>query len=172
MLVARHPDQPGLRVLISQKCNLIEDSKKVPVGFTIESGEHGPHVRWSTAPVDIDAEELLAPRKPGPKPYKQTVAERFLQDHLAGGPKRRADVVASGTKVYLSEDTIDRVAAKLGVTKDYVGKEAVWGLPRGRGTQREDLTDPAGHPDLPHVPHDPHVPQPPHAAAGSRGGQS
>ena len=83
LLVARHPDDPGLRVLLSQKCNLIEDSKKPTLGFRIaKRDDGGPHLEWLPDPVQIDAEELLSPRKPGPTPDTLEKAKSYLRDHL------------------------------------------------------------------------------------------
>ena len=90
LLVAKHPEDAGLRVLLSQKCNLIEDGKKQTLGFRIVKGDDGrPYLEWLEEPVEIDAEELLAPRKPGPRPDVQGKAEAFLRNHLARGPKLR-----------------------------------------------------------------------------------
>ena len=138
LLVARHPDDPGLRVLLSQKCNLIEDSKKQTLGFRIaKRDDGGPHLEWLPDPVQIDAEELLAPRKPGPTPDTLEKAKAYLRDHLSQGPKRRRDIIESGKKVHLNERTLDRAADAIGVVSTPQGKERLWGLRSGEGRGHE-----------------------------------
>jgi hypothetical protein len=130
LLVAKHPEDPGLRVLLSQKCNLIEEAKRPPLGFRIEKDGRGrPRVEWLADEITIDADELLGPRKPGPKPDTLETAKRYVRDHLANGPKIRRDVVEAGEKTGLSESSIDRAARDLGVVKAWQGKERLWSLP-------------------------------------------
>ncbi len=130
VLVAKHPEDPGLRVMVSQKCNLCSEDRKVPRAFRIAKDEDGrPRLEWLAEAPNIDADELLAPRKPGPKADKVEQAKQYLRDHLTKGRKRRRDIVESGAKLGLSESSIDRAARALDVRKDYEGKERMWSLP-------------------------------------------
>lgn len=132
LLVARHPEDPALRVVISQKCNLVPDETKRPIAFRIGQDEsRRPRVEWLTEEIDIDADELLAPRKPGPTADTFEQAKRFLADTLANGPKRRRDVVDSARKVNLSDSSIERAMRALRVVSSPDGKERVWSLSTG-----------------------------------------
>ncbi|MBI5071263.1 MAG: AAA family ATPase [Deltaproteobacteria bacterium] len=129
LLVARHPDDNALRVLLSQKCNLIEEEKRPPLGFRVAKDTSGrPRVEWLTDELDIDADTLLAPPKPGPKPDVIEKAKAYVRDHLQHGPKPRCDVVEAGRNAGLNEKAIDRAAAALGVKKEAQGRERVWSL--------------------------------------------
>ena len=130
LLVARHPDDPALRVVVVQKCNLIPDENRRPIAFRIGQDERRrPRVEWLEEAPDIDADELLAPRKPGPRPDAIERARAYLRDHLASGPKLRGDVMSSAQGVNLSESTVDRAAESLRVVKGWQGKERTWSLP-------------------------------------------
>jgi hypothetical protein len=129
LLVARHPEDPALRVVISQKCNLVPDGVKRPIAFRIgQDGRGRPRIEWLEEEIDIDADELLAPRKPGPKADTLETAKRYIRDHLADGPKPRAIVVDGARKAGLSDSSVDRAQRELGVVSTPQGKERVWSL--------------------------------------------
>ena len=77
----------------------------------------------------IDVDELLAPRKPGPRPDTLETAKRYLSDLLATGPKYRVDVLEAASKVHLSERAIERAAEAIGVVSRPDGKKRLWSLP-------------------------------------------
>ncbi len=132
VLVAKHPEDAGLRVVASQKCNLCAEDKKVPRAFRIGKDDLGrPRLEWlalaDTPAIDVD--ELLAPRKPGPKADTLETAKRYLADLLTNGPKLRRDVLEAGAKVRLNEKAIQRAANALGVRSEAHGRERLWSLP-------------------------------------------
>jgi RecA-family ATPase len=130
LLVAKHPDDPELRVVLSQKCNLIEAAKRPPVAFRIRKDADGrPYLEWQEGAVEIDADALLGPAKPGPKPDTLEAAKRFLTDYLASGPKRRQDVIEAAAKVKLSERAVERAMRALAIISTAAGKERLWRLP-------------------------------------------
>lgn len=133
LLVARHPEDPALRVVVVQKCNELPDSNRVPIAFRIGQDRHGrPRVEWLPDAVEIDADELLGPRKPGPKPDTLDNAKRYLRDHLADGPKKRSDVLHGALRVRLDEKVMERAARDLGclsVPNPDNRKERMWSLP-------------------------------------------
>jgi len=129
LLVARHPEDRGLRILLSQKCNLIEDEKRLPRGFRIGKDSEGrPRVEWLAEEIDIDAEQLLAPRKPGPKPDTLEKAKGYLKDHLQHGPKLRRDLLVAGEKLGLNEKALERAARALRIRSTAQGREREWSL--------------------------------------------
>jgi hypothetical protein len=129
VLVAKHPDDPALRVLASQKCNLCADDRKVPQAFRIGQDSRGrPRLEWLADAPPIDVDELLAPKKPGPAPDVLEKAKQYVRDHLANGPKLRRDVVEAGQHVNLNEKAIQRAANALGVRSEAQGRERLWSL--------------------------------------------
>lgn len=133
VLVAKHPEDPRLRVVISQKSNLAADDKKRPQGFVIETDARGrPRVEWEQEPVEIHADELLGPKRPGPSPAVLEQAKRYIQDHLADGKKPRSFIVDGWVKTGGSIPTLDRAARELKLVStpnDANAKERDWSLP-------------------------------------------
>lgn len=134
VLVAKHPEDHGLRVVISQKCNLIEEAKKIPGAFRIrQDGGGRPRIEWVADAPEIDVDELLGPRKPGPKPDVIEKARRYLHDHLPiGTKKRRDDILHSAAKVGFNEKAMERAFADLkGLSEPDPenGKKRLWSLP-------------------------------------------
>jgi putative DNA primase/helicase len=129
LLVARHPEDHDLRVMLSQKCNLIEEAKRPPRGFRIARDAAGrPRLEWLPDDVGIDAEELLGPRKPGPTPDMLERAKAYLADHLKDGPKRRQLLLELAERVHFNERLMERAAKALGVKSTSVGREREWSL--------------------------------------------
>jgi AAA domain-containing protein len=130
VLVAKHPEDATLRVMLSQKCNIIGEEKKRPQGFRIGTDPKGrPKCEWLAGSVEIDAEQLLGPKRPGPAPAEREKAERFLRDFLADGEKAREVVVAAAEATDIDERMLDRAATHIGVTRRPEGKRRFWSLP-------------------------------------------
>jgi hypothetical protein len=120
VLVAKHPEDPELRVITSQKCNLCSDEKKVPRAFHIGQDEAGrPRLEWEDdAPLASDGspvtpDYLLDRKKPGPEPVQIDKAEQYIADHLANGPKPREDVIEAAKHLPISGATMDRAARRM-----------------------------------------------------------
>jgi archaellum biogenesis ATPase FlaH len=136
LLVARHPDDPGLRIVIPQKANLVADGLKAPIGFRIVESVGAddrarPRLAWEREVAPINADELLAvPRnKPGPRPHVAARAELFLRDQLARGPRSRKAIMENAKNENLNEKAVERAATTLGVVRDPSGQERLWALP-------------------------------------------
>lgn len=135
LLVARHPDDPSLRIVVPQKGNLVADGKKTPIGFRIIESITPPGAKvraqlaWNRDVPHINADELLAPPKPGPRAVIGPQAEQFLRGFLANGPRSRAEVLHAASGLGLNDRAVERAATALGVTRDPNGKERVWSLP-------------------------------------------
>jgi len=133
LLVARHPNDETLRVIVVQKGNLAQDSKRKPVGFRVESHDSGHAViEWEPGDIEIDAEELLAQRRPGPTPKTKDRAKEFLRAFLAAGPRLREDVVGAADAAGLNEKTLERAVRDLridSVPHDDDPKKRLWALP-------------------------------------------
>ncbi len=121
-LVARSPTDPDgkKRLMIPVKNNLGNDSTGLEfVLSAIHSGGQ-PIVEWSAVPVDMSADEALAPpeRRRGPDPDERDEAEEFLAAALADGPRLAREVFKAAKAADISERTLRRAKKTLGVEVD------------------------------------------------------
>jgi hypothetical protein len=128
LLLARHPDDPDLRVLTQtkNKCGPPAPS----LGFRIASDDRGRAlVEWA-GPVDLTADELCA-APPGKRPRERAV--EWLQAELAYGPRRAAELIAAAAAAGIPERTLDRVKKDAGIEVEQVRREGrsewVWSDP-------------------------------------------
>jgi archaellum biogenesis ATPase FlaH len=135
LLVARHPEDDSLRIVVPQKSNLVADGRKAPIGFRIiegsapVAGKARARVVWDRNVPAISADELLAPRHPGPRPVVAKDAERFLLQFLEGAPRRRTEVMDAAAYAGLNEKAVERAADTLEIESAPAGRERVWKLP-------------------------------------------
>lgn len=130
LLVARHPENPDLRVVMSQKCNLAADDKRRPLAFRVKPDAHGrPCLEWQADPVELDADELLGRSKPGPRAETRERAKEFLREQLGSGERQKKSVVAEAAARGFSEATLERAFGALVGRSRPQGKEAMWSLP-------------------------------------------
>ena len=106
--VFKHPDDPNLRVLIHDKCNLGPLSPSlmfevVPEGGTCRLEWHGE--------TKLAIEDLE--QKPKGSPTLQA-AERFLQENLKGGPVEVNELIVQA-KGICSKRTLDEAKRNLGI---------------------------------------------------------
>jgi putative DNA primase/helicase len=80
-----------------------------------------PYVEWIGASA-ADANEILAP----PKRSSRGDAGNFLQDYLSQGPKDTADVYTAAKTRGISERTLDRAKAELGIESRKKGQAGGW----------------------------------------------
>jgi hypothetical protein len=114
--VARDKSDPDRRLLLPVKNNLAAEADAVALSYTIESHDSGaPVVRWCNEPVSITVDEALAPdnERRGRPPAKRAVAEGFLRDTLADGPRLATDLLRDAKRVGIAEATLDRAKAAL-----------------------------------------------------------
>jgi archaellum biogenesis ATPase FlaH len=134
LLVARHPEDDSLRIVVPQKSNLVADARKAPIGFRITEGgtQIGGKVRaqlvWDRNVQAIGADELLAQSRPGPRAVVAKDAERLLVQLLEDGPRSRADVMAATASAGLNERAVERAAQTLGIEREPNGRERLWKL--------------------------------------------
>lgn len=140
LLAARHPEDQGLRVLASVKCNLAPESMRKALIFRLGDDGHGrPRVEWAGT-SNLGADELLEPRRPGPAADQRERAVDFLRDLLANGARPRREVIDSARKASLSERTVERAMGAAGVVSETRGTpgrggEAWWSLAPDGGVQ-------------------------------------
>jgi hypothetical protein len=153
LLVGEHPADPALRVLAHAKSNLAPRQRSLT--YAVEYvAEHGAcRLRWGE-PCDLTADELV---QPPPRPQDRELQEvtmskfrqacAFLRTVLTDGPQLCRDVKAAAVEACLSERTLERAAAALGLKliaprgegstrkKDYL-----WGLPEAGGVAEQSVS--------------------------------
>ena len=135
LLVARHPDDDALRIVVPQKSNLVADARKAPIGFRIVeggapiAGKVRARLIWDRNVQAIGADELLAPPRPGPRAVVTKDAERFLVQLLGDGLRSRAEVMDAAARAGLNEKAIERAAQALSIVSEPTGRERLWRLP-------------------------------------------
>ena len=135
LLVARHPEDESLRIVVPQKSNLVADGRKAPIGFRIVegtapiAGKLRARFVWDRNVQAIGADELLAPPRPGPRAVVAKDAERFLVQFLEQAPRSRTETLEAAARAGLNERAVDRAASTLGVVSEPAGRERLWRLP-------------------------------------------
>ncbi len=142
LLLARHPDDPDLRVLAQTKVNI--GPRAPSLGFRLRPTAAGvPAVEW-VGSVDLSADELCATAEPIGRRPRERAAE-WLRTELANGPRKASELIAAAAKVGIADRTLDRVKKDLGVKSERVQNgdkgEWVWSDPTVRGSSGvlEDL---------------------------------
>ncbi len=106
LLAARHPTDPGLRVLTVSKRNLTGAAPSL--GYRIASDGAGRSVVEWTGPVDLSADAVAGrPLRPRDR------AIDWLRRVLAGGPRKAAEVTAAALAAGIPEKTLERAKKDL-----------------------------------------------------------
>jgi hypothetical protein len=125
MLVARHPEEPGLRVLAMTKAHL--GPPPPALGFRLIDGESGSRVEWCGG-VDLSAEEASVSQA---RQWSQRPRERaaeFLLAALANGPVAVAELAKLTAERGIAWRTLERARRHLKVSTKWVkeGSAAGW----------------------------------------------
>ena len=124
----RNDETGNRRLFLPVKCNLARD----PTGLAYElrPADNGTAVvAWERDPVTTKADDALAlfPRKRGPEPETQREAARWLRSALANGPRRARELYKEAWDEHkISERTLDRAKAELGVKSARSGPKGPW----------------------------------------------
>lgn len=113
LLVARHPDDPELRVLTQTKNKVGPPAPSL--GFRLRPDDRGrAAVEWA-GPVDLSADELCAapPVPPGKRPRERAV--EWLQASLANGTRKASELITSAATAGIPLRTLERAKKDLGV---------------------------------------------------------
>jgi hypothetical protein len=128
LLVARHPDDPELRVLALSKTNI--GPPGVSLGFRLAREACGQTVVSWTDALDVTADDLFGaclPVRAGSRTRER--AAEWLQQFLAHGKRRASEVLDAARAAGIPERMLYRVKAKAGVKSDAVshgGKIEWW----------------------------------------------
>ena len=120
-MLARHPDDPDLRVLTQPKNKIGPPAPSL--GFRIASDDRGrATVEW-LGPVDLSADELCGapPVPPGKRPRERAV--EWLQAELANSPRRAAELIAAAAGAGIPLRTLEHAKKDLGVKCEQVRRD-------------------------------------------------
>lgn len=118
-VVAEHPDDSDLRVFAPVKFNL--GPMPPPLAFRlVDDPQHASaQLEWESAPVQLTAEELLAPSNLGPisRPSKNG-AIPWLKEILSDGPVLSKEIYAEAEDAGYSVGQVRRAMKTVGVDTD------------------------------------------------------
>lgn len=154
--VAPDPEDADRRLLLAGKTNL--GRKALGLAYRLEPVGDEVRVAWEPDPVEMTADDLYAEAPPrargnsrGPKPNKLDEAKDWLEEALATGPRPSAELLVAAATAGLTEKTVRKAMAKLGVTssKSAFGGGWSWSLPDLTTTGMCDETPAASDPPAP-----------------------
>jgi hypothetical protein len=122
MVLARHPDDPELRVLALSKTNL--GAAGGSLGFRLTPGGT---VEWTGA-VDLSADELCGPTAAQVSRRPRERAAEFLREALATGPRPVSELEKLAMERGLNWRTVERAkeALKLSAKQERDGPRSCW----------------------------------------------
>lgn len=126
LVIARHPDDPDLRVLATHKTNVGVPGPSL--GFRLVQREGGQAVEW-TGRLDLTADDLLgagAPLRAGR--HSRERAAEWLRQFLADGPRKVAELKEAAAGAGIAWRTLERVKESLGFRSEAVrtGDRTEW----------------------------------------------
>jgi putative DNA primase/helicase len=144
LMTVKHPATPMVNVLARSKGNLCEEPPAL--AYTIETTPSGPIVAW-LGEMDVTANDLLS-KKASTKRGTEAAAEAeaFLKTELANGPVTSEKMVQRAGELGISDVTLRRAKAKLGIRSVKAGMsgEWIWTMPdapdsgQGKGAHEHD----------------------------------
>jgi hypothetical protein len=120
LMVARHPDDPELRVLSLTKTNIGPPGQSL--GFRLERNEASGQtvVNW-TGPLDVTTDDLFGacvPLRAGFRTRER--AAEWLRECLANGERRATEVYEAARAAGIPSRTLERVKTTVGVKSNAV----------------------------------------------------
>jgi hypothetical protein len=126
MVAAKHPDDPEQRVLATIKCNLSDHPEPMAFGFT-----HDGCFAWKGV-TEVDVSRLMGPPMRDEDRNEREEAKDFLKARLADGPVRAPQVQQESRELAISNRTLVRAKADLGIVSVRSGT-GEGGQGKGRG---------------------------------------
>jgi RecA-family ATPase len=132
LLVAKHPDNPNIRVIAGVKTNITGKSKSM----SFEIDDQG--MFYWRGEVDIDADTLLQATSENQKDSTLQDAEQFLFDLLWDTPMSAKEVFSQGEDAGFSRRTLERAKKSMKVLSKRNGKSWAWQLSNNANDSRDD----------------------------------
>jgi AAA domain-containing protein len=131
LLVARDPEDDGVRVLASVKCNLAPEPPSLTFRLESAPGSVARIVWGGSSPHRADA--LVA--VPADEGERSSIDEAigFLREELSATPQKSRELERAARRLGISDRTLERARARLGVRPQKVGGEWWVSLPSGNG---------------------------------------
>jgi hypothetical protein len=120
LMIARHPDDPDLRVLTLCKTNIGPPGRSLGFRLARREATGQTFVDW-TGFLDVSADDLFGagmPLRAGHRTRER--AAEWLRQFLAEGPRRAPDVIEGALAAGIPHRTLERVKASMGVKSDAV----------------------------------------------------
>ncbi len=134
LAVARDPEDPDRRMVVAVKNNL--GLPAATLAFKITQTAGGPILAWERDPVGgASADDLLGPSPSPEEREERQTADGFLRELLASGEVAASDVFKAARAAGISERTLYRTKARLGVRARHEGQPGRpgawwWSLPK------------------------------------------
>lgn len=135
LMIARHPDDPNLRVFALSKTNVGPTGQSLSFRLVPCPVSGQTTVEW-LGPLDMTTEDLFGssvPLRAGSQARER--AAEWLRSFLSGGPRRANEVLEAANAAGIARRTLDRVKSTVGIHSDAVsvdGKiEWWWRDPKG-----------------------------------------
>jgi hypothetical protein len=120
LLIAKHPEDDGRRVLASIKSNLAPPAPSLVFGLSsTESG--AVRVDWK-GESNLDAAALLSAPTDHEERSALSEAQEFLREVLSGGPQAASDVKREADSAGIAKRTLDRARQSLDVVSEREGE--------------------------------------------------
>ncbi len=126
MMVKLSPDNPAQRYLAHSKSNGPKRSSTLVFSIDGVEGEEIGKLNWH-GPSSLTAEDVAALKLHSAS--EAAKVESFLKNYLASGPRKAKDIFVEAENRQISERTLNRVKAELGITSTG-GPNSKWELPK------------------------------------------
>jgi hypothetical protein len=140
-VVARHPDDPDLRVLAMTKTNVGPPGPSLGFRLVRDAATGQTVVSW-TGPLDLTADDLCGagtPLRAGR--HSRERATEWLRQFLAEGPRRVAEVQEASAGAGIAWRTLERAKESLGVRSEAVRRDGrtewTWQMPAAKSGKGE-----------------------------------
>ena len=134
LLLGRHPDDPGKRVLASVKCNLAAEAKSLE--FRIVPRGSVATCEWIGV-CDVTAEDLVSIKRKKRESATKDDAIELYKGALKDGPRPSVELTEIMESAGVSESTAGRARKAMGLTKNKPGLADgwEWAMPDGQGME-------------------------------------
>ena len=122
--VAKDKQDPDRRLFLPVKCNLGPDQHGL--AYRVFADGDAVMIEWEPDPVEIDAQDALAPEAPDRERPERDEAEEWLSDQLKNGPVPVPDLKKEAAVAGVAWRTLVRAKASAGVRARKRGMGGGW----------------------------------------------